>query len=156
MPRHDRMQLLVEAPDDSIRLIRVIGRLDVAGAAAVLRTVGAQLELVATHHRVASDLLLDLAGVSGYDMAGLKSLRHARFAAGRRGIAVHLCGFDAGQHPLPATARRVLTEFRRFPTAGLALDALLGARAAEVPAPARPPVQVAGAPGPVPPMVGAR
>ncbi|MET0187641.1 MAG: STAS domain-containing protein [Pseudonocardia sediminis] len=147
---HDRTALFVQSPDDSLRLIRITGRLDVAGAATVLRMVSAQLELVAARHRSVTDLVLDLTGVTGFEAAGVKSLRHARFAAGQRGVTVHLCGFDARRHLLPAAAYRVLLDFRSFPSAEVAVETLLDVPPIAVPAQTFIPV-VTAVPPPVPP-----
>ncbi|WP_130291446.1 STAS domain-containing protein [Pseudonocardia sediminis] len=147
---HDRTALSVRSPDDSLRLIRVTGRLDVGGAATVLRMVSAQLELVAAGHRSVTDLVLDLTGVTGFETAGVTSLRHARFAAGQRGVTVHLCGFDARRHLLPAAAYRVLLDFRSFPSAEVAIETLLDVPPIAVPAQTFIPV-VTAVPPPVPP-----
>ena len=121
----DRFQMVVEAPNEQARLIRVAGGLDRATAAALLRMIDAQLELIAARHRRVTDLLVDLEEVSSYEPAAVKVMRHARHSTAARGVRLHLTGCGARVHLLPLNVRRLLIEFSTYPTVEVALAALL-------------------------------
>ena len=125
----ERVQLMMEAPEETLRLIRVCGPLDRAAAACVLRLVDAQLLLHRSGLRTLTDVVVDLEGASSFEPGGLESLRHLRHSAGRHGIAVHLAGCASRSHLLPLRARTVLTEFDTFPTAEVAVSELTRATA---------------------------
>lgn len=124
MDADDRFQMAVEAPADRVRLIRVVGALDRAAAAGLLRLLDAQLELIAARHCRVTDMLVDLEGVSSYEPGGLETVRHARHATAARDVRVHLTGCSGRFHQLPLRARRLLAEFSTFPTVEVALATL--------------------------------
>lgn len=123
-PRTSTVQLVVEAPQPGLRLLGMAGRLDPAAAARLLRLLDAQLDLVAAGYADTTHLVIDLAGVTGFEPGGLEALRHAPYTAARRGITVALCGCGGRTHLLPLRTRALLAEFRTFPTAEAATDAL--------------------------------
>lgn len=122
---HNGLQVIVEAPIPAVRLIRVAGRLDQAAAASVLRLVAVQLDLIAGRHQAVTDLVLDIEQVRCFEPGGLESLRHAPYTAGQRGIGVCLSGCQGRVAQLPLRARRLLSGFRTFPTAEVALQMLI-------------------------------
>lgn len=125
MHDHNGLQVIVEAPIPAVRLIRVAGRLDQAAAASVLRLVAVQLDLIAGRHQAVTDLVLDIEQVRCFEPGGLESLRHAPYTAGQRGIGVCLSGCQGRVAQLPLRARRLLSGFRTFPTAEVALQMLI-------------------------------
>ena len=134
----ERFQMTVETPSERVRLIRVAGGLDQATAAALLRMIDAQLESIAARRRSVTDLLVDLEGVSNFEPAAVKAMRHARRSTAARGVRLHLTGCTSRFFLLPLSVRRLLAEFRAYPTVEVALAAL-----------ARP-AAVAADPGPAP------
>ena len=157
-----RFQMSVEAPVEWVRLIRVAGALDRTAAAALLRLVDAQLELVVSGRCRVTDLLVDLEGVGTYESGGLTTLRHAANDTAVRGVRLHLTGCSARFHLLPLSARQVLRVFRTFPTVEIALAALTAippgsatGRADPTPPPraqAAAPAQRPDGPGPLVPL----
>lgn len=118
------LQLTVEAPCSSLRLIRVSGPMDQDGAPSLLRLVDAQLALVAARRSAATDLLVDVSGVSSFEPRALGTMRHVRYSAQLRGVRVHLSGWSGRSHLLPVRVHRVLIEFSSFPTTEIAVAAL--------------------------------
>lgn len=129
----DAVQVTIEAPIPTARLIRVAGRLDRAAAASVLRLVDAQLAVVAGGHRAVAHVVIDVEAVSGFEPGGLDLLRNAVSRADRRAITLWVSGCGGRVHLLPLPSRQALARFRTFPTAELALDALAGGVAVDRP-----------------------
>lgn len=115
------LQVSVETPIVGVRLVRIAGRLDRAAAASVLRLISAQLELIAARHCDVTDMIVDIGAVHSFEPGGLDSLRQAPDIAGRHGVRVCLSGCGGRVHLLPVRARTMLDEFRRFPTAEVAV-----------------------------------
>ncbi len=110
-------QVTVERPHESVVLIRANGTLDRAAAAALLRLIDAQAELVRHGRRSLVAVLVDLDGVSTFDAAAFRDLRPARERARRGGFALCLTGCGGRVHLLPLAVQQMLTEHRTFPTA---------------------------------------
>ena len=146
MDSNEPVQITVEVPDDGVRLVRVAGRLDRAGADGVLRLVSAQLELVAVRRRAVRELVIDIESVSCFEPGGLERLGRAVELAGRHGVGLSVSGCGGRVHLLPLGCRRTLSRFRTYPTADVALATLAGDRPGvgedppAVPAP-RPPAE---------------
>ena len=118
-----QVQLTVERPHERVVLIRVNGALDRDAAAAVLRLVDAQAELVRHGRRATIAVLVDLDGVSTFDAAAFRDLRHARSRARRAGFGLCLTGCGGRVHLLPFAVQQALTEYHTFPTAEAAVAA---------------------------------
>ncbi|SFM71202.1 hypothetical protein SAMN05216207_100279 [Pseudonocardia ammonioxydans] len=152
MDSNEPVQITVEVPDEGIRLVRVAGRLDRAGADGVLRLVSAQLELAAARRRAVRELVVDIGSVSCFEPGGLERLGRAVELAAGHAVGLSVSGCGGRVHLLPLGCRRTLSRFRTYPTADVALAALAGDRPAggegppAVPAP-RPPVEDTGHPG---------
>lgn len=127
MHANERVQLSVEAPQERVRLIRVVGALDRAAVASLLRLVDAQLALISARRCRVTDLFVDLEGVSSFEPGGLEVLRQARHSTGTRGIGLHLTGCSARFHLLPLRARQLLAAFNTFPTIEVGLTAMADA-----------------------------
>jgi anti-anti-sigma factor len=112
-----QVQVTVERPHERVVLIRVNGALDRVAAAALHRLVDAQAELVRHGRRKTTTALVDLDGVSTFDTAAFRELRHVRSRARRGGIDLCLTGCGGRVHLLPFAIQQALTEHRTFPTA---------------------------------------
>ncbi|MDQ4115639.1 MAG: STAS domain-containing protein [Actinomycetota bacterium] len=118
-----QVQVTVERPHERIVLIRANGALDRGAAAALLRLIDAQAELVRHGRRSLDAVLVDLDGVSTFDAAAFHELRRARERARRGGFALCLTGCGGRVHLLPLVVQQMLTEHRTFPTAEAAVAA---------------------------------
>lgn len=109
--------------DSGVHVLGVRGPLDRAAGARLLRLADAHLALVRAGTRHVRHLVVDVADVTGTDAGGLAALRHLRFACDRLGIGVHLaCAEMLGRQGVrPAGG---LAGFDRYPTVGVAVDAL--------------------------------
>ncbi len=131
MPAEPPFRMAVETPHEWMRLIRVVGNLDRAAAASLLRLIDAQLEVATLRDRRLTDLIVDIEGVESFGPGGLETVRHARHCTDARDVRLHLTGCSGRFHLLPLRARRILGEFDTFPTVEVALAEL--ARTAATP-----------------------
>lgn len=120
----EQVQLMVEAVEATVRVIRFHGPLNRSGAARLLRLVEAQLDVVAARRPRLTDVIVDLGGVSSFEPGGLPVLRHARDSARARGVGFHLTGLASRFYLMPLQARQVAGEFSMFPNIELAVAVL--------------------------------
>jgi anti-anti-sigma regulatory factor len=118
-----RVQVTVERPHEQVVLIRMNGALDRDATSALLRLVDAQAELVRHGRRATTAVLVDLDGVSTFDAAAFRDLRHARSRARRAGFGLCLTGCRGRVHLLPFAVQQALTGHHTFPTAEAAVAA---------------------------------
>ncbi|OLL72431.1 hypothetical protein Ae263Ps1_4526 [Pseudonocardia sp. Ae263_Ps1] len=129
--------LAVETAAPGVRLVRVSGRLDGPGVAALGRLLDAQRAC----GRVPAHLVVDVTGVTEFDGTAVETL--GSLVGGTRGGAVHthLAGCGGRAELLPLPARRVLLRCSAYPSAEVAVRELAGSRepggTAGVPAPRR-------------------
>jgi anti-anti-sigma regulatory factor len=131
-----QVQVTVERPHEGIVLIRANGTLDRGAAAALLRLIDAQTELVRHGRRELTAVLVDLDGVRTFDPSAFRELRFARARARRAGFALCLTGCGGRVALLPLAVQQMLTEHRTFPTA----EAGVAAHAPDRPVDSRPAV----------------
>ncbi|TCK21742.1 STAS domain-containing protein [Pseudonocardia endophytica] len=118
-----QVQVTVERPHERVVLIRANGVLDRGAAAALLRLIDAQAELVRHGRRSLAAVLVDVDGVTTFDAVAFRDLAHARDRARRGGFALCLTGCGGRRALLPLAVQQALTEHRTFPTAEAAIAA---------------------------------
>lgn len=112
-----QVQVTVERPHERIVLIRLNGAFDRDAAAALLRLIDAQADLVRHGRRSLTAVLVDLDGVRTFDAAAFRHLRRARPQARSRGFELCLTGCGGRVALLPLAVQQMLSEHRTFPTA---------------------------------------
>jgi len=122
------VQLYVESPHPGLNVIRVAGRLDIAGAARIVRLVESQLSLAAAGQLALHHVVLDMTEVTSFAPGSLEALHHAHHSCGRAQIGIHLAGCAGRLLLLPLRVRQALTEFHCFPTLNTAVESLAPSR----------------------------
>lgn len=112
--------LAVETAGPGVRLVRVTGRLDRAGVAALGRLVDAQRAC----GRASGHVVVDVGGVTEFDGAAIESLGAVVARSRGGGARVHLAGCGGRAELLPLPARQVLMRCSAFPSAEVAVRAL--------------------------------
>lgn len=120
----DGGRVRIDTPCDGVCRLQVTGVLDGATGTRVLRCVDARLALVEAGYHRSRHLLVDLGQADDASTAGVRALPHAHYAAGRRGISLHLLGAARVAATLPAPARAALRGLGAFPDLAAALAAL--------------------------------
>lgn len=118
------VQLYVESARPGVRVVRVAGRLDVAGAARIVRLVESQISLAAADKLAVRQVVLDLADVTDFAPGSLESLHCVHHGCRQANVELHLAGCADRLLLLPLRVRQALTEFHCFPTLNVAVEAL--------------------------------
>ena len=114
--------LAVETAAPGVRLVRVTGRLDRRGAAAIGRLVDAQRACGTAPAQV----VLDLGGVGEFDGAATETLGEVAARSRDGGVRVHLAGCGGRAELLPLRAHEVLLRCSAYPSAEAAVRDLTG------------------------------
>lgn len=117
----ESVQLRVETPRPGLRVIRVSGRFDIAGAARVVRLVDSQISLIIANRLAVSHIVVDLGEVTTVVPEAAEPLNRAHHLCSAAGVAIHLTGCARHLLLLPLTARQSLATFSSFPTLDVAL-----------------------------------
>ncbi|MEJ8279969.1 sodium-independent anion transporter [Pseudonocardia spirodelae] len=135
MVGHAAIGLAVETAGPGVRLVRVSGRLDRPGVEALARMLDAQ----ARCGRTPGHVVVDLAGVSSFDGAAVERLGAVVARSRTEGVRLHLAGCGGRAELLPLRARQVLQRCSAFPSAEVAVRALVASTpGAALPPPRRP------------------
>lgn len=114
----------LDVVSSTVRVVRVTGRWDRAGASRTADLVSAQCALARTSWSALSDLVVDLSGVSEFGGDALTALVRADAECDRSGVDLHLAGAADRLLRMPVRLRGMVTRFRGFPTVEVALAAI--------------------------------
>lgn len=121
----------LDTSSSDLYLISVTGVLDNVAATRLLRLVDARLQVLESGHARTRHIVVDLSRTPTATATGLAILRHAPYAANRRGVGFYLSGVEALTTTAPLDARRHLCSFASYSSVAAARIALVPSAAPE-------------------------